>query len=127
MLVNLTRSGRTSVRLAQRVRIVLLANEGMQNKAIAIALNLGRAQVGRWRERYAKSRLAGIKRDLPRGAPARKVDDARRVDLSAQGVAPKASHWSTLERFALRCKVGCAPRTGALATVSVRGAPLQGA
>ena len=27
-----------------------------------------------------------------------------------------------LERFALRCKVGCAPRTGALATVSVRGA-----
>lgn len=47
MLVKLTRSERTSVRLAQRVRIVLLANEGMQNKAIAIALNLGRAQVGR--------------------------------------------------------------------------------
>jgi hypothetical protein len=32
-----------------------------------------------------------------------------------------------LERFALRCKVGCAPRTSSLAAVSVRGAPLQGA
>jgi len=37
----------------------------------------------------------------------------------------KAGSLSDLERFALRCKVGCAPRTGALVTVSVRGAPLQ--
>jgi transposase len=94
-LVKLTRSGRTSVRMAQRARIVLLASEGMQNKDIAVALNLGRAQVGRWRERYAESRLAGIERDLPRGAPARKVDDARLVDLTTQGVPPRASHWST--------------------------------
>ena len=31
----------------------------------------GRAQVSRWRERYARSRLAGIERNLPRGVGAR--------------------------------------------------------
>lgn len=33
-LMRLARSGRTSVRLAQRARIVLLASRGMQNKDI---------------------------------------------------------------------------------------------
>ena len=75
-LLKLTRSGLTSVRLAQRARIVLLASTGMRNKDIAAELDVGRVQVGRWRERYAESGLAGIERDLPRGVPARKVDAA---------------------------------------------------
>lgn len=95
VLVKLARSGRTSVRLAQRARIVLLAGKGMRNKDIAEELGVGRVQVGRWRERYAEFRLAGIERDLPRGAPARVVDDARLVNLTTQGMPPKATHWST--------------------------------
>ena len=71
------RSKRTSVRLAQRALIVLLAADGMQNKDIAEKLGVGRVQVSRWRERYAKSRFAGIERDLPRGAPRMKIDVAR--------------------------------------------------
>lgn len=39
------------------------------NKDIAQQLDIGRVQVSRWRERYAQSRLSGIERDLPRGAP----------------------------------------------------------
>jgi transposase len=49
--------------------MVLLAAEGMRNKDIALKLGVGRMQVGRWRDRYAQSRLSGIERDLPRGAP----------------------------------------------------------
>lgn len=94
-LTKLARSKLSSVRLAQRARIVLLAAEGMQNKAIAQRLNVGRVQVGRWRERYAKSRLAGIERDLPRGAPPAKVDTARLVELTTQTKPKAATHWST--------------------------------
>lgn len=95
VLEKLVRSKRSSVRLAQRARIVLLASTGMQNQAIADELDIGRAQVSRWRKRYAASRLAGIERDMPRGAPPRKVDTARLVELTTQGTPPKATHWST--------------------------------
>jgi transposase len=91
----LVRSRRTSVRLAQRVRIVLLAAEGSQNKDIARELGVGRVQVARWRERYAEAGLAGIERDLPRGAPPVKVDVARLVELTTQSKPEAATHWST--------------------------------
>ncbi|MBM3272952.1 IS630 family transposase [Candidatus Kaiserbacteria bacterium] len=94
-LSKLARSKRTSVRLAQRARIVLLAADGMQNKDIAEQLGVGRVQVSRWRERYAQSRLAGIERDLPRGAPPVKVDVARLVELTTQAKPVAATHWST--------------------------------
>src|SRR5262245_11507618 len=80
-LTKLARSKMTSVRLAQRARIVLLAAQGMQNRDIADQLGVGRVQVGRWRERYAQSGLEGIERDLPRGAPPLKVDVNKLVEL----------------------------------------------
>lgn len=94
-LTKLVRSKLSSVRLAQRARIVLLAAEGMQNKDIAQQLSVGRVQVSRWRERYAQSRLAGIERDLPRGAPLAKVDVVRLVELTTQTKPVAATHWST--------------------------------
>ena len=51
VLTKLTRSTLTSVRLALRARIVLLAAKGLQNQAIATQLVVGRVQVSRWRER----------------------------------------------------------------------------
>ena len=56
-LMRLARSRRTSVRLAQRAHIVLLAAQGLQNKDIAEQLGVGRVQVARWRERYLESGL----------------------------------------------------------------------
>ena len=94
-LTRLANSKVSSVRLAQRARIVLLAAGGMQNKDIAQQLSVGRVQVSRWRERYAQSRLAGIERDLPRGAPPTKVDIARLVELTTQTKPVAATHWST--------------------------------
>jgi transposase len=94
-LTALVRSGLTSVRLSQRARIVLLAAQGMLSKDIAQELGVGRVQVFRWRRRYAESRLAGIERDLPRGAPPATVDVARLVELTTQSKPEAATHWST--------------------------------
>jgi transposase len=97
----LARSKRTSVRLAQRARIVLLAAQGLQNKAIAEQLGIGRVQVARWRERYLEYGLQGIERDLPRGAPAVKVDVAKLVELTTQSKPEAATHWSTRKMAAV--------------------------
>ena len=94
-LTRLVRSKRTSVRLAQRAHIVLLAALGLQNKEIAEQLGIGRVQVARWRERYLESGLEGIERDLPRGAPPVKVDVAKLVELTTQTTPEAATHWST--------------------------------
>jgi len=94
-LTRLARSRLTSVRLALRARIVVLAAQGLQNIEIAARLGVGRVQVSRWRERYIESRLAGIERDLPRGAPPTTVDVARLVELTTQSTPEAATHWST--------------------------------
>lgn len=82
-------------RLAQRAHIILLAAQGVQNKTIAQQLGVGRAQVARWRERYAQSRVAGIEHDLPRGAPPIRVDVAKLVTLTTQDSAGSPRAWTT--------------------------------
>jgi transposase len=94
-LMGLVRSRLTSLRLEQRAGIVLLAADGFQNKDIAQMLAIGRVQVSRWRERYRRQGLAGIERDLPRGAPPMTVDVARLVELTTQSKPETATHWST--------------------------------
>lgn len=106
-LAGLVRSKLTSVRLAQRARIVLLAADGIQNKDIAEQLGVGRVQVARWRERFTEQRLPGIERDLPRGAPPVKVDVAKLVDLTTQTLPVAATHWST-RKMAARLGVSAA-------------------
>lgn len=94
-LTRLARSNTTSVRLARRARIVLLAATGMANQAIAAELKIGRVQVGRWRERYAEDGLTGIERDLPRGGRKPKVDAAEIVRRTTQTLPVAATQWST--------------------------------
>lgn len=74
---------------------MLLAAQGLRNQDIAAQLGVGRVHVSRWRKRYAQSRLAGIERDLPRGAPPVKVDVVRLVELTTQSKPEAATHWST--------------------------------
>ncbi len=94
-LLKLSRSKKTSVRLAQRASIVLLAADGLQNQEIASQLGIGRLQVSRWRGRYIALGLPGIERDLPRGAPPKKIDVARLIELTTQSKPENATHWST--------------------------------
>jgi len=54
------RSSCSSVRDAFRARIVLLASEGLENRAIAEQLRTGPDTVSKWRRRFAEQRLAGL-------------------------------------------------------------------
>ena len=94
-LTKLSRSNTTSVRLAQRAKIVLLASSGHGNTQIAEELGVGRVQVGRWRERYARDGLPGIEQDLPRGGRTPTVDAQELVRLTTQTLPDQATHWST--------------------------------
>ena len=73
-LEKIVRSRLSSIRLAQRAQIVLLASQGMNNIEIAQQVNLGRVAVARWRDRYHKYRFSGIEQDRPRGGAERKID-----------------------------------------------------
>src|ERR1700730_18186745 len=73
-LQRLARSATTSVRLARRAKIVLLAAEGLENRQIGAQVGVGRVQVSRWRDRYAAGALGAIEQDLPRGGRPPEVD-----------------------------------------------------
>jgi len=92
------RGRRTPARLVTRAQIVLHASAGLQNKAIAAALNIGRDTVGTWRGRFAQRRLAGIIQDAPRRGrkPTRREAMTKRiVDRTTQTKPANATHWST--------------------------------
>ena len=59
-LSKLSKSRSTSVRLAERSRIVLLAGMGMTNEAIGEALGISRQKAGRWRQRCQPNRQSGF-------------------------------------------------------------------
>jgi len=91
------RSRTVAVRLVQRARIVLRAAAGLTNLQIAAELSLYPPVVGRWRARFARERLDGIRQDRPRNAAglARHGAVARRiVAVTTQCKPPNATHWS---------------------------------
>lgn len=89
-----TRMRTAPYRKVQRARLVLLAAEGMANKAIAQEVGLSRAMVVQWRQRFAQSRLEGLQ-DVPRRGPKPKYGEAteRRI-LSQLDTSPPAGYSS---------------------------------
>ena len=88
----------TAVRVLLRAKIVLLAATGMENKDIAVQLGIGRDTVGKWRQRFAERRLAGLVKDAPRGGrkPTRREEVTRLiVERTTQTKPANATHWST--------------------------------
>jgi len=97
LLKRLSRSRSTSVRLAERSKIVLLAAEGKENGEISEILSVSRQKVGRWRNRYHEHGLAGIEKDASR--PGRKKAISKRtvnkvINLTTQEKPANATHWS---------------------------------
>ena len=98
----LCRSGKTSVRLKERLTIVLLADEGLNNGEISERMSVSAHRVGRWRNRFSEQGLAGIEQNLPRGrnhggkntqAQARL---RKKIIAKTTGEKPvNATHWST--------------------------------
>jgi transposase len=87
---------RTAQGLARRARIVLLAAGGLENKEICAALEVDPNTVGKWRRRYAQSRIDGLL-DEPRAGRPREIGDeeiAETVRLTLETTPRNATHWS---------------------------------
>lgn len=96
------RSRKTSMRLQERSRIILLASEGFINGAISSELGIGKNKVGRWRNRYAEMRHTGIEKERPRGnnqGGKSSIEQAklrsRVIKMTMKPPLDNATHWST--------------------------------
>jgi transposase len=91
------RRRKTAQALALRARIVLRAAAGSSNTAIAAELGVAKHTVGKWRERFARDRLDGL-RDEPRSGAPRTVTDEQVAALlvrTLEAAPQNATHWST--------------------------------
>ncbi len=84
----------------QRAKIILLAEQGLQNIDIAKMLGVMERTVGRWRGRFAKGGLAVIEKDLPRGgrhATQREKHEAAIIKKVQEEKPNNTTHWTTRE------------------------------
>jgi len=74
-LLQYIKSGKHSARKLNRARILLLADEGQSDRAIAEVLHTGIATVQRTRQRFVESNLEGALNEQPRPGGRRKLDE----------------------------------------------------
>lgn len=92
----------SSVRLVERSKIILLAAEGLENRAIAERLSLTPNTVGTWRNRFAEEGIKVLEKEKPRGSNhgGKKSTSQRRlrqkiIQKTTQEKPDNATHWST--------------------------------
>jgi transposase len=92
----------TSVRLVARAKAIRMAAAKTPSYTIAEHLGVGTNTIGRWRRRYAESRMAGIVKDRPRGANQggkQTVDQEKLrqkiIKKTTQDKPAGVTHWST--------------------------------
>jgi len=109
-LVRLTRRRKTARALAQRAQIILLAESGLNNVAIAAQLGTTRETVGRWRKRFVSERIDGLLDEAKPGAPRKVQDDEveRVIRITLESTPRDATHWSTRS---MAKHVGISPST----------------
>src|SRR6266481_1272213 len=96
-LTSLASRRSTAQALALRARIILACAEGEQSKIVAARLAIDPETVSKWRRRFAKRRLEGL-RDEPRSGTPRAVEDARIeavIVRTLETVPADATHWSS--------------------------------
>jgi len=96
-LKTLSRSCASSVRLVERAKIVLYAEDGMENIEIALHLKITRQKVGRWRDRFAQLGIEGIEKDAPRPGRFPSISKNKKASIikkTTQETPPNATHWS---------------------------------
>jgi transposase len=109
-LEKLVRRRKTAQDLALRARIVLRCAEGLANQAVAGEVGVCARTVGKWRERFARDRVEGL-RDGPRSGAPRTVTDGRIAEplvRTLETMPEGATHWST-RSMAAAC--GLSPAT----------------
>jgi transposase len=80
-------AGTSARRMVDRAQFVLHAAAGKSNQEIAVALNVRATTVGKWRSRFARERLAGL-RDEPRPGSPRTYDEKTEQRILAMLATP---------------------------------------
>jgi transposase len=94
-LEGLTRASRATQAEGLRARIILLAALDWPNEEIAVELNTTEPTVCKWRRRFARHGLAGLKDDPRSGRPTRASEDALNTVLTKVTQPPKnRARWS---------------------------------
>jgi putative transposase len=82
--------------IVNRMRIVLLADKGHNNKQISGRLDLSQATVGKWRKRFLQQGVQGLHDELRPGRP-RSVSDEKVAALIQKTISTQPSqgtHWT---------------------------------
>jgi putative transposase len=74
--------------IATRMRIVLLADEGLNNKQIAKEVNLSQGSVGKWRRRFIQKGIEGLHDELRPGRP-RSISDEKVATMLQETIDTK--------------------------------------
>lgn len=96
-LQNWVRRPKSAQALALRARLILRCAEGLTNTQVADQVQVRKATVGKWRQRFVDRRLDGLL-DEPRPGTPRKVSDAdveRALTMTLESTPKDATHWST--------------------------------
>lgn len=92
----LVRAPRTPRAAAGRCRVVLLDEQGLTYAAIGEEIGMREQTVLKWRSRFLRHRLAGLK-DKPRRGIKKKITDAQVAEVvrrTLEEKPPDATHWS---------------------------------
>lgn len=86
------RAQKTEQRVAERVRIILLAAQGRSNLEIAAELGTRPARVSKWRTRFARQRLAGLADQARPGKPRQYDAETEKRILKKLDASPPSGH-----------------------------------
>lgn len=97
-LDRIVRADTSEQRAVLRARIVLLADEMLSTQEIINMLGVSKPVVVKWRSRFARDRLDGLRDALGRGRPRIYGPDTR-LKIATEACRPPegATHWSTRE------------------------------
>jgi transposase len=96
-LKSLTKKGKTSARKLNRAHVLLLADQGETDKAIAEALGVGTSTVERIRKRFVAGGLEEALNERPRPGGERKLSgkqEAYLLALACSGPPKGRKHWT---------------------------------
>ncbi|MGH2721555.1 MAG: helix-turn-helix domain-containing protein [Actinomycetota bacterium] len=89
------RARSTPPRQRIRARVILLAAQGLSNRAISRSVGMRYEHVGTWRRRFLEERLAGLEERPRPGRPALYGADARRRILDTlRRPSPSPNGWT---------------------------------
>jgi transposase len=96
-LERVAQSRTTPQSVAKRARLLLLAEQGLENQQISRQLGMGINRVGHWRRTFLTGGIQTVLTDRPRSGRPRRISEKTRsavVEKVTQETPPGRTHWS---------------------------------